>query len=91
MTADAQEKKRPRRKPAEQLHKHDVRLDVPLVGTVTLPPPEQLAFYAGVGTLAVLEIIEWPVALVLAAGHALAHNRHNQIINEFGEALEAAG
>lgn len=33
-----------------------------------LPPPTQLAYYAGLGMLAVFEIVEWPVVVVSAAG-----------------------
>ncbi|WP_208545430.1 hypothetical protein [Streptomyces sp. Tu 2975] len=66
-----------------------VTLDV--FGTrVELLPPEQLAFLAGVGVLAAAEIIEWPVALVLAVGHQLAHSHHGRVLREFGEALEEA-
>lgn len=68
---------------------HNVTLD--LFGAhIELPPPEQLAFLAGVGALAVLEILEWPVALVLAVGHQLAQSHHSRVLREFGEALEEA-
>ncbi len=68
---------------------HSVTLDV--FGTrVELLPPEQLAFLAGVGVLAVLEIVEWPVALVLGVGHQLAHSHHGRLLRAFGEALEEA-
>ena len=69
--------------------RHSVTFDV--FGTrVELLPPEQLAFLAGVGVLAALEIVEWPVALVLAIGHQLAHSHHGRVLREFGEALEEA-
>ncbi|MGP4052945.1 hypothetical protein [Streptomyces sp. 2A115] len=55
-----------------------------------LPPAEQLAFLTGLGLLAALEILEWPVALVLAVGHQLAHSHHGRVMREFGEALEEA-
>jgi hypothetical protein len=66
-------------------------LNVPLpgVGTVRLPPPHHLAFYLGVGALAALDCIEWPVALLLAVGKALADNRSHASLREFGEALES--
>jgi hypothetical protein len=66
-----------------------VSLDV-FGARVELPPAEQLAFLAGVGVLAAVEIIEWPVALVLAVGHQLAHSHHGRVLREFGEALEEA-
>jgi xanthosine utilization system XapX-like protein len=63
---------------------------LPLVGRVQVPRPEQLAFYGALGALAAVEIIEWPVALVLGVGHALMHNEHNRVAQEIGEALEDA-
>jgi hypothetical protein len=65
-------------------------VDLPIVGRVRIPRPEQLAFYAAVGALAAVEIIEWPVALVLATGHALLQNEHSRVAQEIGEALEEA-
>ena len=67
------------------------RLHVPLVGRVTLPPLTHLAWYGGVATLTALEMIEWPVALVLTVGKALADNRTHRTVRAFGEALEQAG
>ncbi|MDL5206134.1 hypothetical protein [Streptomyces sp. ALI-76-A] len=55
-----------------------------------LPPPDQLAFLAGLGVLVTLEIVKWPVALVLAVGHQLAHSHHGRLLLEFGDALEEA-
>jgi len=63
-------------------------VDLPLVGRVRIPRPEQLAFYAAVGGLAAAEIIEWPVALLLAVGHGLMQNEHSRVAQEIGEALE---
>ncbi|MFH8800775.1 hypothetical protein ACH4F6_14430 [Streptomyces sp. NPDC017936] len=68
---------------------HAVTLDV--FGTrVELPPPDQLAFLAGVGLLAAAKVVEWPVAVILAVGHQLAHSHHGRVLREFGEALEEA-
>lgn len=68
--------------------KNSVRVPIPLIGTVKLPPPEQLAFVAGIAALAALEVIEWPVGLALAVGHVLATSSHNKVIQDFGKALE---
>lgn len=65
-------------------------LQVPVLGRVELPPTDQLAFMGGILTLAAVGIMEWPVALVITAGHLLAHNRHVQILRDFGKALEDA-
>ena len=90
MNASTREKEQPERKVAEQFHRRDVQLHLPLLGAVTLPPPEHLAFYAGIGALAALEIVEWPVALLVAVGHALAADQHHRSLEAFGEALESA-
>jgi L-cysteine desulfidase len=79
------------RKAAEKATaKNSVRLAVPGLGTVTLPPAENLAFLGGIALLTALEVIEWPVAVALAAGHALVTRSHNKVIQDFGQALEEA-
>lgn len=56
-----------------------------------LPPAQHLAWYLGVAVLAAAEIVDWPVALILAAGKALADNRHSAALRELGDAFEEAG
>ena len=63
-------------------------INLPLVGQVEIPRPEQLAFYGGVAALAAFELIDWPVAVVITAGHLLAANHHNKLLEELGEAME---
>ncbi len=63
-------------------------VNVPVVGQMEIPRPEQLAYYGGLAALAALELIDWPVALVIAAGHLLAANHHNRLLEELGEAME---
>jgi hypothetical protein len=63
-------------------------VNVPVVGQMEIPRPEQLAYYGGLAALAALELIDWPVALVIAAGHLLASNHHNRLLEELGEAME---
>ena len=41
--------------------------------------------------MALFEIIEWPVAVVIAVGHEIAHRAKNRAIREFAEGLEAGG
>jgi hypothetical protein len=65
-------------------------LEVPVLGTVTVPSRDQLVFFGGLGVLAVVGVIEWPVAAVVGAGHLLAAKRNNRALREFGEALEQA-
>jgi hypothetical protein len=63
---------------------------LPVVGRVRIPRPEQLAYYGALAGLAALEILDWPIALAIGAGHALASNHHSKIAQELGEALETA-
>jgi hypothetical protein len=75
----------------EALQENLTALHLPGVGDVSLPPLDHLAWYAGVATLTALELIEWPVALVLAAGKVLADNRSHRTLRSLGDALEQAG
>ena len=65
-------------------------VNLPIVGRVPIPRPEQVAYYGALGALAAFEIIDWPIALAIAAGHALVQNQHNRVAEEIGEALEDA-
>ncbi|MDV7347823.1 MULTISPECIES: metal transporter [Rhodococcus] len=44
---------------------------LPGVGHLPIPTPEQTAYLAALTTLAALGILEWPVALVIAAGYVV--------------------
>jgi hypothetical protein len=48
---------------------------IPVPSGVRLPAPGQLLWLGGLGALAALEVIEWPVALVVAAGTYVAEQR----------------
>jgi hypothetical protein len=63
------------------------RIDVPWLGRIELSRG-QLAFVGGVAALGVLGFIEWPIALVLGAGHVLAADRTDPTVHGAGEALE---
>ena len=65
-------------------------VNMPGIGRVPIPRPEKLAYYGALAALAAVEIIDWPIALVIATGHALADNEHSRIVQEFGEAGEDA-
>jgi len=67
-----------------------IRMRLPVLGTVRLPEPQRLTYYAPIGALSVLGVLEWPVSFVLAGGHALAADQHNRAAHQFGEALEDA-
>jgi hypothetical protein len=55
-----------------------------------LGTPEQLAYFAGITALVACELIEWPIAVAIAAGYVLAEQRRNKTLHVFGEALEEA-
>jgi hypothetical protein len=61
---------------------------LPVVGRVTLPPAEHLVWYGAVAALTAIELIDWPVAVLVAIGKALADNRHSTTLQNVGEALE---
>jgi hypothetical protein len=50
---------------------------------------QRLAWYVGLGLMAVLEIIDWPVALVIAVGHEIAHRARTRALRELAEGIEA--
>jgi hypothetical protein len=74
---------------ASMIWKH-VRLRIPGVGSVRLPSVDRLIFYAALGVLAAFEIIDWPIALIVAVGHLLAAQHQSRLGRRLGEALEQA-
>jgi len=50
----------------------------------------RFAWYAGLAVMAALEIIAWPLAVVMIAGHEIAHRIHSQELRELAEGVEAA-
>ena len=44
----------------------------PQLPQIKFPPRDRMLFYAGMGALAVAEVIEWPVALAIVASQAIA-------------------
>jgi hypothetical protein len=54
------------------------------------PPVEHMVFYAGMGVLAAMEVIEWPLALLLMTGHLLTDATNRPGMQQLGEAFEEA-
>jgi hypothetical protein len=59
---------------------------LPLVGPTTV---EDAIFYTAVGAVAAVELVSWPVAALVAGGHAL-HQRARNVVRTgtIGEARE---
>jgi hypothetical protein len=58
-------------------------------GALAQPPPPRRAWYAGLALLAALELIDWPLAIVIMLGHEIAHRAHSEALRNFAEGLEA--
>jgi hypothetical protein len=74
------------------VHEDQLHMILPVPGgtlTLAFPPPERLAFYAGLTVAATFGAISWPMALVTGIGHALADDHHNRTLEAVGEAIEA--
>jgi hypothetical protein len=73
----------------ESMRSYGRRVEIPILGEVAVPPPDKVAYYAGLGVLAALQVIEWPIALVVTAGHLLADQHLSGVVKGVGEALES--
>jgi hypothetical protein len=50
-------------------------LQLPVVGRVPIPRPDQLAFYGALAALVAVELVEWPAAVAIGVGHAIVSGR----------------
>lgn len=48
-----------------------------------------MAWYAGIGAMAALEWIEWPVALIVTGTHFIENHAHSRSIQDLAEGIEA--
>lgn len=67
-----------------------IRIHFEGLGTITLPGIDTLAFVAGVGVIAALGLLEWPIAALFALVRILTAVSGNAILNGLGEALALA-
>lgn len=68
------------------------RPSVRLPGTETklsLPDRPSLIWYAGLGVMAAAELIEWPVALIVAGTHLIETQSHNRDVEELADGIQA--
>ncbi len=75
---------------------HNVRrarrpsVTLPVTDTkIRLPDAPALAWYAGIGVMAAAELVEWPVALLIAGTHFIEHNSRNRDIEELADGISA--
>jgi hypothetical protein len=65
-------------------------------GAVTLPMiqvkiyPEHLAYFAALGVLTALEVIEWPLTAVMIGGQIIATHAHRRIVRELASGVDEA-
>jgi len=77
-----QSHRRSRRDLTERLRRGQrLTVKLPGLGRVNIPHPEELAYCGGLAVLAALDIIEWPVAGVIAVGHILASDSQDRFAN----------
>lgn len=72
------------------IERQRLHVTLPMVGSVSLPPPERLAWYAGLVGLGAFGILDWPVVLVISVGHLMSEDQHSRLMRDFGDALEQA-
>jgi hypothetical protein len=52
--------------------------------------PEHLAYFAALGVLTALEVIEWPLTAVMIGGQILATRAHRRVVRELAAGVEEA-
>jgi hypothetical protein len=52
--------------------------------------PEHLAYFAALGVLTALEVIEWPLTVVIIGGQVLATRAHRRIVRELAAGVSEA-
>lgn len=66
------------------------RIAVPVIGTPAIPSADRLIFYGVLGILGILEIVEWPLVLIVGVGHYLTEQKFSPLLREAGQAAETA-
>ncbi len=54
------------------------------------PTRSSLAWYTGIGAAASVGMVEWPLALVIAAGHLISENSKSPAVSGAAEGAESA-
>lgn len=53
------------------------------------PTRGSLAWYGTLGAITALGIIDWPLSLVVAAGHVISENTHSEAVSGAAEGAES--
>lgn len=65
-------------------------IEVPVIDLrVSRPSRQSVAWLAGLGAMAAIELIEWPLALIVAAGHIVATQTESPTVREAVEGAES--
>jgi hypothetical protein len=78
-------RRRTRRRTATQRR----NISMPRSRGATQRPPLRFGWYAGLAVMATIEVIEWPLAILMMLGHEIAHRAHKQALRDFAEGVEA--
>lgn len=64
---------------------------IPIINLdLNAPTRGSLAWYGGVGTMAVAGLIEWPLAAIVVAGHLIAENSQSPAVSGAADGAESA-
>jgi hypothetical protein len=81
----------PKSTPSSDQSAQQRSVTLPVLGLrVPLPTAERAIYYGGIAGLVAAELIEWPVALVVLAGHEILMRSRNPLVREVGKAAESA-
>ncbi len=75
--------------PVQQLPSGPIHLHFEGIGTITLPGADTLAFLAGVGVLAFIGLVEWPLAALVIIARLFTGARSGAL-RGLGDALAIA-
>jgi hypothetical protein len=50
---------------------------------------QRLLWYVGLGLMAIIEVIDWPVAIGIAVGHEIAYRARTAALRELAKGIEA--
>ena len=76
--------------PLEPTSRRNGRLKDALQGRTSVRSVHpRIGWYAGLAVMAIIEIIEWRLAIVMMMGHEIAHRTHRQALRDFAEGIEA--